>query len=193
MLIAKINQDNSITVQKYQDMFPLDTFPVTGPNIEFMESNGCKHVSLFLPHNQTTEKLVPSNPYLAQDGIVYLVQVVQKTQEEINEDAAIQQLKIDSKIAANVDLLWQAADKYQSASINGVVIGLLTIGVLNGLPKAVAIKQWCNTIWNTLYYPRKLLVTDVYDPTLYDFSSAGDMPYSIPELDAEVTTFLTNL
>jgi hypothetical protein len=85
MLVAKINQDNSITVQECQEMFPLVTFPIAGPDAAFMEQHNLKHVNLFKIHNKDTHKLVTSEPYLDIDDIVYLVTVEQKTPEELNQ------------------------------------------------------------------------------------------------------------
>lgn len=85
----------------------------------------------------------------------------------------------------NIAILWQTAHDYEYAQINGTGVGLLAVGVLKGGPLALAIQNWCNSIWN-LYYTRKPLVTYNWDPTLVDFSSCGDMPGSIPDLMAEV-------
>jgi hypothetical protein len=84
-----------------------------------------------------------------------------------------------------VEQLWQAAHDYEYANINGTAVGMLTIGVLKGLPISQAITVWDQSIWS-LYYARKSLVTHEFDPALYDFSICGQMPYSIPELLKEV-------
>jgi hypothetical protein len=65
-----------------------------------------------------------------------------------------------------------------------VAIGLLTIGVIQSKPKSLAITMWSQSVWNE-YYVRKAAVT--LDSALdLDFSSFGPMPYSVPELQAEV-------
>jgi len=87
--------------------------------------------------------------------------------------------------ANNIQALWQAAHDYEYASINGSAVGLVTIGLLRGLPKCIAVSQWVTSIW-ALYYTRKATTTDVFDPSSLDFSSIGSIPYSIPELMAEV-------
>lgn len=82
------------------------------------------------------------------------------------------------------DELWSAANDYQTKFISGVAIGILTIGVIQKKPKAIAIQQWTESIWN-IYYQRKSTLD--YDTVVdKDFSSCGTIPYSIPELRAEV-------
>lgn len=99
------------------------------------------------------------------------------------------QAEIDAMNAALVDQytnsLWQAAHDFEYAQISGVAVGLLTIGVIKQTPKALAIAGWSASVWN-LYYARKALLTSVEDITMYDFSSIGPLPYSIPELRVEL-------
>lgn len=82
-----------------------------------------------------------------------------------------------------VDALWQAATDYERAYISNTAIGLLTAGFITGKPKALAIACWSNELWNgpNGYYSRK-----ASGSTNYDYSDIGPMPYSIPELSAEV-------
>jgi hypothetical protein len=47
--------------------------------------------------------------------------------------------RLEEKIFA----LWSSADKYTSNYISGVAIGILTIGVFQQLPKAMASNRWC--------------------------------------------------
>ena len=83
-----------------------------------------------------------------------------------------------------MDTLWRAADDYQTKFISGVAIGLLTIGVLSLLPKAMAVQAWSADVWDE-YYARKALLT--YDGAVNtDFTSLGPMPYTVPELRAEL-------
>ncbi len=99
----------------------------------------------------------------------------------INGEAILDpQVVISSKIEA----LWKAADSYVSSYISGVAIGLLTIGLIQQLPKALAVTAWSSGIWAE-YYQRKALVTYNSEDNL-DFSSFGGMPHSVPELQAEL-------
>jgi hypothetical protein len=94
------------------------------------------------------------------------------------------QEEIDRVIASKIEQLWSAADKYVNGYISGVAVGLLTIGVIQQKPKSLAITAWSQSVWNE-YYIRKAAVT--FDSVLdLDFSSFGPMPFTVPELQAEV-------
>ncbi|EER61568.1 hypothetical protein AcdelDRAFT_0903 [Acidovorax delafieldii 2AN] len=97
--------------------------------------------------------------------------------------AAPSQAELDAIVSAKIEALWQAADKYTSSYISGVAIGILTIGVMQKKPKALAVSAWSSSVW-TEYYVRKALVTS-NSADNHDFSSFGPIPYSVPELQAE--------
>jgi hypothetical protein len=88
-------------------------------------------------------------------------------------------------IDANIEKLWQAAHDYEYAQISGSAIGLLAVGVLQSKPKCVAVELWIKAVW-TLYYSRKPQITEIFESSLCDFSSCGPIPFSIPELMAEI-------
>lgn len=96
------------------------------------------------------------------------------------EEIAAQQNQID---AARISALWQAATSYEQSFIANMAIGLLTTGVIQQKPKALAIANWSNSLWNGPegYYARK-----ASGSTNCDYSNIGPMPYSVPELSAEV-------
>ena len=98
--------------------------------------------------------------------------------------AAWQSAQDAATVATKIERLWAAADAYTSSHISGVAIGLLTIGVLQSLPKALAVSAWSSAVWDD-YYARKALVTASSVDNL-DFSSHGAMPHSVPELRAEL-------
>lgn len=82
-------------------------------------------------------------------------------------------------------LLWAAADEWQTRHISGVAIGLLTVGMLKNLPKALAVTAWTQRLWEE-YYTRKAGITPGGRVDT-DFSNAiGPMPHSVPELQAEL-------
>lgn len=91
----------------------------------------------------------------------------------------------NEQVVIYTDSLWNAAHDYEYAQINGTAVGMLALGVLARRPKSLAIQSWIISIW-TLYYEKKSMITSTPDESLYDFSSCGPMPYSIPELMAEV-------
>lgn len=98
---------------------------------------------------------------------------------------AYTQEELDARKEQHIARLWQAAHTYEFAQISGVAIGVLSLGVAQGKPKALAIAAWSAGIWNNNYYPRKALCDGITEPN-YDFSNCGLIPYSIPELSAEV-------
>ena len=83
-----------------------------------------------------------------------------------------------------IEALWQAADRYVTGYISGVAVGILTIGVIQGKPKALAVTAWSNAVWSD-YYARKALVEGGAVPNL-DFSTHGPMPHTVPELQDEI-------
>lgn len=91
---------------------------------------------------------------------------------------------IPLRIKENKDALWQAATRYQESFISGAAIGLVTAGFLQNKPKSIAVMAWINNIWNNHYYVQKPLVNENY--TGYDFSVCGPIPYTVPEINAEV-------
>jgi hypothetical protein len=82
--------------------------------------------------------------------------------------------------AARVASLWQAAHDYEYAQVSGSAIGLLAMGVMQGLPKCLAVQNWIKTIW-AAYYERKATGS-----TNFDFSRSGECPHSVPELMQEL-------
>ncbi len=81
--------------------------------------------------------------------------------------------------------LWDAASAWEKKNISGVALSLLTLGVIQQKPRALAIAAWSDRLWNETYYPRKALISLETEPDC-DFSGVGDMPYTVPELSAEV-------
>jgi len=114
--------------------------------------------------------------YVVDEFVIETWWAEQSAAEQAERDAAT--------VAAKVDRLWAAADAYTSSHISGVAIGLLTIGVLQSLPKALAVSAWSSAVWDD-YYTRKALVT-VSSVDNLDFSSHGPMPHSVSELRAEL-------
>lgn len=86
---------------------------------------------------------------------------------------------------AKYSSLWQAAHEWEQRSISGVGLSILSLGVAQAKPKALAVAQWSNNLWMNHYYPRKATISLDSEPDC-DFSIVGDMPYSVPEISAEV-------
>ena len=109
---------------------------------------------------------------------------INAVQMDATQVAAWQAAQDAATIEAKIGRLWAAADAYTSGYISGVAIGLLTIGVMQGKPKALAVSAWSSAVWDD-YYARKALVT-VSSVDNLDFSNHGPMPHSVPELRAEL-------
>ena len=74
-------------VAHYKDLFKNTSFPASGPSDEFLASAGAYKVSVFRDHDRATQKLVPCEP-VVENGFAYVVEVVDKTAEEIAADVA---------------------------------------------------------------------------------------------------------
>lgn len=91
---------------------------------------------------------------------------------------------LESKLAAKKKALKQAASDYEASGFSNVGSSLLTIGVIQNKPKALAVAAWAEALW-TEYFKREALVTLDTIPNL-DFSSIGPVPYTIIELKEEL-------
>jgi hypothetical protein len=74
-------------VAHYKQAFSNVSFPASGPSDDFLASHGAYKVSVFRDHNRATQKLVPCSP-VVENGFAYVVEVVDKTEEEIAADVA---------------------------------------------------------------------------------------------------------
>ena len=90
MLIANIQ--NLVPVD-YREAFPNTSFSTNGPNDEFLAEHGYAKVSVFRPHDFSTQKLISSEPVF-EDGWVYTVAVADKTPEELQADLDLQAAKV---------------------------------------------------------------------------------------------------
>lgn len=136
-------------------------------------------------YDTITHAVIEDTPVLTAKGSYEQQWKVVELPVEIVEANQAAKAESDAKsIASKIELLWQAADKYTTGYISGVAIGILTIGVLQQKPKALAVSAWSNAIWSE-YYNRKSQVTANSQDDL-DFSTFGAIPYSIPELQAEI-------
>lgn len=133
-------------------------------------------------HYEQAWEVVPRfTEYTDEEGVLHTVAA-----QEAAAIAADQTNKAEAEakaIQTKVEALWAAADKYTSGYISGVAIGILTIGVMQQKPKALAVTAWSSAIWSE-YYARKTLVTASSIDNL-DFSIFGPIPHSVPELQVE--------
>lgn len=158
---------------------------------EILASIGVLPVEQVAPgYNPITQSATELPPALVDGKWVQQWEIVELFSTQAEKDAAIaadietKDLADAQTIANKIEALWAAADRYVTGYISGVAIGILTIGVIQSKPKAIAVTGWSSSIWAE-YYARKALVTiDSVDNL--DYSTFGAMPYSVPELQAEI-------
>jgi hypothetical protein len=85
MEIALIKNNKIVKIGHYKEVFSNTTFPPTGPNDEFMKENSALGVTVWRPHNKSTEKLVSCEPVI-EDNQVFTVAVADKTEEDLALD-----------------------------------------------------------------------------------------------------------
>lgn len=110
MDIAIILDDQVVEIGHYKKLFPATTFPTTGPDADFMEANSALGVTIWKPHDNATQKLIPCEPYI-EDNQVFTVEVVDKTEDDIAADIA----KLASEIRAKRNQLLAETDWTQVA------------------------------------------------------------------------------
>lgn len=131
--------------------------------------------------NRISQRVQEITPVLTSKGNWEQVwQVVELPAEVIAENQAAEIIRANDADAQRVAALWKAAHDYEYAQISGSAIGLLTMGVIQGLPKCIAVQNWIKGIW-TEYYSRKASTSSDTD-----YSVAGTCPHSIPELMTEL-------
>ena len=125
------------------------------------------------PECDQYHRAVELAPAVIDGRVVQIWDIVAIPTEELAATAA----RIE---AARIAALWQAAHDYEYAEISGSAVGLLAMGVMQELPKCIAVQNWIKSIW-TLYYTRKAGTS-----AETDYSSCGACPYSVPELMTEL-------
>jgi hypothetical protein len=85
MDIAIIQDGQVVEIGHYKKLFPATAFPTTGPDAIFMNDNSALGVTIWKPHDSATQKLITVEPYI-EDGQVFTVEVVDKTEEDIAQD-----------------------------------------------------------------------------------------------------------
>lgn len=136
-------------------------------------------------HNPTTQLVRELEPMLTSKGIYeQRWEVVELPPEIVLLNQQTKEAQEAKQVADKIEKLWKAADDYTSSYISGVAIGILAIGVLQGLPKALAVSAWSKSVWDE-YYIRKSSITTLSEVNT-DFSVFGEMPHSVPELSEEL-------
>jgi len=131
--------------------------------------------------NPVTQVVQESAPTLTPKGHWGESWVIQELPIDLIEKNKQEALVASQKVEADrIASLWSSAHDYEFQQVSGSAIGLLAIGVMQGLPKCLAVQSWIKSIW-TLYYTRKATGS-----TDFDFSEVKDCPHSVPELMQEL-------
>ena len=93
MLIALLS--NPIQVAEGSILFPNVSFPVSGPDQNWLQENNCKYVMQWKEHS-STQKLVTCEPY-EEGEWVYTVEVVDKTEEDLQADKEAKATEVRAK------------------------------------------------------------------------------------------------
>jgi hypothetical protein len=104
MQIAKIENGTVTQIGHYKTLFPDTSFPPSDPNAEFMQMNGCLPVVESISFNEQTHKLSPCEPYI-KDNKVFIIEVVELTEQEIIERRRAQIPQVVSMRQAKLALL----------------------------------------------------------------------------------------
>lgn len=86
MLVAKVTNGAVVEVADYRKVFSNTSFS-KGPTDQFITDNGCMKVSAFVDHDRATQRIQRCDPYI-QNGVVYTVEAVDKTADEIAAEVA---------------------------------------------------------------------------------------------------------
>lgn len=126
------------------------------------------------PEITPLQKLVEGSPELQSDGNLKQTWIIEDLvgDELLAAEAKIEELR--------KEMLWLSAHNTETSAISGSAIGLITMGVLAGKPKCLAVQAWIQTLW-TEYYTRKAIGS-----TDYDFTAFANCPHSVPELMQEL-------
>jgi|LakMenEpi03Aug12_release.lakeMendotaPanAssembly.Ray.scaffolds.fasta_scaffold180374_3 hypothetical protein len=114
MLIAIIQDNEIIKIGNSNELFPNVSFPANGPESEFLIANSAMMVKQFIDLDETKQKLIPTDPYI-KDNIVYTVDVVNKSEDELNADNERILTQLGDSIRHNRNLLLKDSDWTQIA------------------------------------------------------------------------------
>jgi len=82
MDIAIINNTAIVQIGHYKQLFPNTSFPLTGPDEEFMMLNSALKVTIWKEHDITTQKIIHCDPYI-EDNQVFTVTIINKSEDDI--------------------------------------------------------------------------------------------------------------
>jgi hypothetical protein len=132
-------------------------------------------------YDPLTHYCIEAAPQVSTKGTYEQVwSVLPLTTEQATAAQTAETLRLAQVNEQRIASLWKAAHEYEFASINGSAVGLVTLGIIQSLPKCLAIQAWTASIW-TEYYTRK-----ANGSTDMDFTTVGACPHTIPDLMTEL-------
>jgi hypothetical protein len=81
--------NDSLQIVNSEDVFPSGIYGHNSNNLEFIKSQGYYVVTGFKSYDNSTQKLVSAAPYI-EDGVCYVVEVVDMTEEDLAQRAETQ-------------------------------------------------------------------------------------------------------
>jgi hypothetical protein len=88
MDIAIVENNQVTKLGDYKKLFPNVSFASSGPDSSFLQDNSAYPVAVWRDYDKDNQKLTPVYPYY-EDGVVYTVAVIDKTDDDRAYDAEI--------------------------------------------------------------------------------------------------------
>jgi hypothetical protein len=150
MIVARVVDDIIEQVAELGDIFPNISFPASGAPEEFLIENSCYVVNFWRSYDSSTQRLVSVIPYI-EDGVVYAVEVVDKSEEELSAEEQIKLQKLQKNI---IDSTQARLDSFAQTRYYDGILSACTYAT-DPDPKfstegqrAVELRS---STWNTLY------------------------------------------
>lgn len=96
MNIAIVENNQVTRLGDYRKIFPNVSFASSGPDASFLLSNSAFLVAEWKEYDPNTQKLVSVHPYY-EDGMVYTVEVLDKTESDIAEETLLEATNVRNK------------------------------------------------------------------------------------------------
>ena len=175
----RLNEDGTILTYPYYeadlkyDLGKLHSFPEDLSGVNLTHLNVWPVTLVPAPVDSDAYTVAEASPTLTNGAWTQRWELTPRSPDEV---AAI----LSDRDRVRVAKLWQAAHDLEYNAISGSAVGLITMGVMTGKPKCIAVQNWIKSIW-TEYYKRKADGSEALD-----FSGVGECPHSVPELMQEL-------
>lgn len=96
MKVAIVKNNKIISYGHYRTLFPNTSFASTGPNADFLKNNNLKEIVSTKSFDKSSQYIQKTSPYL-EDGVVYDVVVMEKSEALLVLDRAVQEEKVRNR------------------------------------------------------------------------------------------------